>query len=132
MTTLVRRLIILALGFLGGIAAWPLAEVILSFQADFPSYLAFLAPLGAAVGLIMGAFFGAAEGITSRIDGITRGMLVGAVIGCVGGAVEPCPGRPPCGSSGGCSCSPTGPAVGRAPRVAGDRLGGARRVRRRR
>jgi hypothetical protein len=88
MTTLARRLIILALGFLGGITAWPLAEVILCFQADFPSYLAFLAPLGAAVGLVMGAFFGAAEGITSRIrTRIPRGMIVGAVIGCVGGAV---------------------------------------------
>lgn len=88
MTTLVRRLIILALGLLGGLAAWPVAELILYFQSGFPSYLAFLAPLGAAVGLMMGAFFGAAEGITSRIKTrIPRGMLLGAAVGCVGGAV---------------------------------------------
>ena len=87
MTTTVRRLIILALGLFGGLAAWPLAELILYFQAGFPSYLAFLAPLGAAVGLIMGAFFGAAEGITSRIKArIPRGMLLGAAIGLIGGA----------------------------------------------
>ena len=54
MTTLARKLIILALGLLGGIAAWPLAELILYYQAGFPSYLAFLALLGAAVGLIDG------------------------------------------------------------------------------
>jgi hypothetical protein len=88
MTTLARRLIILALGLLGGIAAWPLAELILYFQSGFPSYLAFLLPLGAAVGLVVGAFFGAAEGITSRIKSrIPRGMLVGALIGLLGGAV---------------------------------------------
>jgi hypothetical protein len=88
MTTAARRLIIVALGLLGGLAAWPVAELFLSFQAGFPSYLAFLAPLGAAIGLLAGAFFGAAEGITSRIKPrIPRGMLVGAAIGLVGGAV---------------------------------------------
>ncbi|MGA2765994.1 MAG: FHA domain-containing protein [Spirochaetia bacterium] len=87
MTTLTSRFIILALGFLGGIAAWPLAELILYYQGGFPSYLAFLALLGAVVGALMGAFFGAGEGITSRIKKrIPTGMALGALVGCVGGA----------------------------------------------
>jgi Inner membrane component of T3SS, cytoplasmic domain len=88
MTTGTSRLIILALGFLGGIAAWPAAELVLYFQGTFPTYLAFLALLGALVGALMGAFFGAAEGITSRIKKrIPTGVALGALVGCVGGAV---------------------------------------------
>ncbi len=88
MTTLARRLLLLALGALAGLVSWPVAELILSFQAGFPSYLVFLACLGAIVGALMGAFFGAAEGITSRIKArIPGGMLLGAVVGLIGGAV---------------------------------------------
>ncbi len=88
MTTSVRRLIILALGFLAGVCVWPVAEVILFFQAGFPSYLVFLALLGAAFGAVMGVFFGSAEGITSRIKSrIPNGMLVGALVGLIGGAI---------------------------------------------
>ena len=87
MTTMSSKLIILALGFLGGIAAWPAAELVLYYQGSFPSYLAFLALLGAVVGALMGAFFGAAEGITSRIKKrIPTGILLGALVGCLGGA----------------------------------------------
>jgi hypothetical protein len=87
MSTAVRRVIILALGFLGGLCTWPVAELILSAQARFPSYLVFLAVLGAATGAVIGAFFGAAEGITSRIKArISAGMLLGGAVGCVGGA----------------------------------------------
>jgi hypothetical protein len=87
MSTTVRRVIILALGFLGGLCAWPVAELILSTQARFPSYLVFLTVLGAVTGAVIGAFFGAAEGITSRIKPrIPVGMLLGGAVGCVGGA----------------------------------------------
>ncbi len=87
MTTMSSKLIILALGFLGGIAAWPAAELVLYYQGSFPSYLAFLALLGAVVGALTGAFFGAAEGITSRIKKrIPTGILLGALVGCLGGA----------------------------------------------
>lgn len=88
MTTLVRRLIILALGILAGVCVWPAAELVLTLQGGFPSYLAFLAVLGALVGALMGVFFGAAEGITSRIKArIPNGILLGAIVGLVGGAV---------------------------------------------
>ena len=86
MSTAVRRVIILALGFLGGLCAWPVAEAILTAQGRFPSYLVFLVVLGALSGAIIGAFFGAAEGITSRVrTRIRAGMLLGGAAGCVGG-----------------------------------------------
>lgn len=86
MSTMVRRFIILGLGLLAGIGVWPAAEAILFFQDRFPSYLLFLALLGAVVGALMGAFLGAGEGITSRIKSrIPNGMLLGALIGCFGG-----------------------------------------------
>ncbi len=88
MSTTVRRLIICALGVLGGLCTWPVAEAILATQGSFPSYLLFLAVLGAVTGAVIGAFFGAAEGITSRIKPrIAVGMLLGGAVGCVGGAV---------------------------------------------
>jgi hypothetical protein len=87
MTTFGRRLILLALGVLGGAAVWPVAEEILFLQRGFSSYLGFLAALGALVGALMGAVFGAAEGITSRVkERIPAGMILGAGIGLPGGA----------------------------------------------
>jgi hypothetical protein len=87
MTTLARRLILVALGIVGGLALWPVTEAILFLQKGFASYLGFLAVLGAAVGALMGAVFGAAEGITSRVkDRIPAGMAFGALVGLLGGA----------------------------------------------
>jgi hypothetical protein len=87
MTTFARRLILLSLGALAGIALWPVAEEILFLQKGFSSYLAFLAVLGAVVGALMGTAFGAAEGITSRVrERIPAGMAFGAFIGLAGGA----------------------------------------------
>jgi hypothetical protein len=86
-TTFARRMILLALGVLAGIALWPVAEEILFQQKGFYSYLGFLAVLGAVVGALMGAAFGAAEGITSRVrERIPWGMALGAFVGLVGGA----------------------------------------------
>jgi hypothetical protein len=88
MTALARRLILLALGLLAGICAWPTAEVILFLQAGFSSYLVFSAVLGAVTGAVMGAFFGTAEGITSRVRSrIPAGALLGAIVGCIGGGL---------------------------------------------
>jgi len=88
MTAFARRLILLALGVLAGICAWPAAELILFLQTGFPSYLVFSALLGAVTGALMGAFFGSAEGITSRVKSrIPRGMLLGALVGCGGGGL---------------------------------------------
>jgi hypothetical protein len=88
MTALARRLILLAIGLLAGMCAWPVAELILFSQAGFPSYLVFSAFLGAVTGALMGAFFGTAEGITSRVKSrIPAGVLLGAFVGCMGGGI---------------------------------------------
>ena len=88
MSTGLRRVILLCLGILGGAAAWPLTEVIVGAQGSFPSYLLFVAVLGAAVGLLMGAFFGSAAGIFARVGSrILAGMIVGAVVGLIGGSI---------------------------------------------
>jgi hypothetical protein len=88
MSTGWRRVILLCIGILGGVAAWPLSELIVAAQGSFPSYLLFVAALGAGVGLLMGAFFGSAAGIFARVGSrILAGMIVGAVVGLVGGAL---------------------------------------------
>jgi hypothetical protein len=86
MNTSIRRLILACLGILGGLAAWPLTELIVAGQARFPSYLLFVAVLGAAVGALIGAFFGSAAGIFARVKSrALAGMLLGALVGAVGG-----------------------------------------------
>lgn len=86
MSTTVRKIILLCLGFLAGMAAWPLAELIVSAQARFGSYLALQSALGAAVGLVAGAAFGSAEGLFARDRRrMAAGAAVGAAIGTVGG-----------------------------------------------
>jgi hypothetical protein len=88
MSTGWRRVILLCIGILGGVAAWPLSELIVAAQGSFPSYLLFVAALGAGVGLLMGAFFGSAAGIFARVGSrILAGMIVGAVVGLIGGAL---------------------------------------------
>jgi len=70
------------------VAAWPLTELIVGAQGSFPSYLLFVAVLGAAVGLLMGAFFGSAAGIFARVGSrIVTGMIVGAIVGLIGGLI---------------------------------------------
>lgn len=86
MSALMRRLIIVCLGVLAGLAAWPLTELLLAYQAGFPSYLAFTACLGATVGIPMGAFFASSEGITTRVKAkLGSGLLLGVLVGLAGG-----------------------------------------------
>jgi hypothetical protein len=88
MNTGLRRVILLCLGLLGGLAAWPLAELIVANQVRFPSYLLFVAVLGAAVGFLIGAFFGSAAGIFARVQSrILAGVLLGALVGLIGGSI---------------------------------------------
>ncbi len=88
MSTTIRRIILLCLGLLAGMAAWPAAELIVSLQARFGSYLALQTVLGAAVGLVMGAAFGSAEGLFARDRRrMASGAALGAAIGAVGGIV---------------------------------------------
>ncbi|MFP4179194.1 MAG: FHA domain-containing protein [Spirochaetaceae bacterium] len=88
MSTALRRMVISIVGLLAGVAAWPLMELILSYQHLFPSYFLFSLAQGALFGIIMGAFFGSGEGLTSKERGkIIRGTLMGAATGAAGGIV---------------------------------------------
>jgi hypothetical protein len=81
-----RRLIIIILGVLAGVSAWPLLELVLTFQTLFPGYFLFSISQGALFGFVLGLFFGSAEGLTSRNRSkIVRGMATGAAVGIVGG-----------------------------------------------
>ena len=80
MSVFLRRIIICLLGIIGGLTAWPLAEILLVNQNSFPTFFLFSITQGAVIGLILGIFFGSME----RMG---RGILTGAVIGLAGGAV---------------------------------------------
>ena len=86
MTTTIRRLIILAMGLLAGLAAWPLMEALVQLQARFPSFLLFTIVSGAIFGTVFGAFFASAQGIIAgNRRRIRDAALVGAGIGFLGG-----------------------------------------------
>lgn len=87
MSTLKRKLVFCIIGLLSGLAAWPLAELILMAQPWFPSYLVFSICLGMVFGAVMGGFLGSSEGITLTIKPkIMPGIITGALVGVVGGA----------------------------------------------
>jgi hypothetical protein len=80
--------VIALLGVLAGIAAWPLMELILTFQEVFPSYLVFSLVQGVVFGAVLGLFFGSGEGLTAREPyKIIRGMITGVIAGLIGGSV---------------------------------------------
>ncbi len=88
MTMFFRRMIIALLGVLGGLAAWPALQLLLSAQAGFSSFLLFSLTSGAVFGLLFGAFFSAAPGIIARrLDRMLIGMAIGAGVGALGGAI---------------------------------------------
>jgi hypothetical protein len=85
--TLGMRMILLGLiGLVAGALCWPFTELILFYQASFPTLLFFSMALGVAVGLFMGGSFGMSEGIISNSwTKIRSGGLTGALVGSVGG-----------------------------------------------
>ena len=88
MSRLVRRLIYVAMGLLGGIAAWPVLELAVYYQAQFGSYLLFSLSAGAAFGAVFGAFSGSVDGIiAANPRSIGFGALIGAAMGAAGGAI---------------------------------------------
>jgi len=89
MSTLTRKILFCAIGLLAGIAAWPLAEIVLVYQSNFPSYLIFSISVGIVLGAFMGGFFGTIDAITLSakpriVSGITTGFFIGAVGGAIG------------------------------------------------
>jgi len=88
MAVTTRRLILTTLGILAGLAAWPLTELALAMQVNFPSYFTFSLTLGALFGMMMGGFFGSGQGI--GVGSSTRfraGLIQGAVVGLFGGII---------------------------------------------
>ena len=87
--SLKMRLVFFGLtGVLAGALAWPVAEMLLLVQAQFPSLLLFSLTLGLAIGVLMGGAFGAAEGIvTASAAKVRTGVLAGFIIGGIGGMV---------------------------------------------
>lgn len=88
MSIFLRKLIIGLIGLLAGLAAWPIAEVILYWQPLFPSYLIFSVTQGICVGGVMGGFFGSIESITlSKRGSIIPSIFMGFIVGMFGGLV---------------------------------------------
>lgn len=88
MSTLIRRFFLCAIGLIACLAAWPVVEITLLYQSQFPSYLVFNIFIGAVCGLIIGGFFGTTEGIISSVKvKIIKGMVTGFFIGIFGGAI---------------------------------------------
>lgn len=88
MSIRMRRLILMLLGVIAGGAAWPLIELLLTYQRAFPSYFTFSLAQGIVFGAILGAFYGSGEGLTSKEKGkILNGALTGVLTGIAGGIV---------------------------------------------
>lgn len=88
MTMLIRRLIQVALGIAGALAAWPIMESLVHLQTGFSGYLMYSVVSGVVFGLVFGAFLGSADGIiASRRRRIVAGASVGGAVGAGGGAL---------------------------------------------
>ncbi|MDH5560692.1 MAG: FHA domain-containing protein [Deltaproteobacteria bacterium] len=88
MSITLRKIIFCFVGLLAGLAAWPVAEIILLFQVSFPSYLMFSIFLGAIFGLVIGLFMGAKEGqAPSNRKSLFNRIIAGSLVGVLGGAV---------------------------------------------
>ncbi len=73
-------------GLAAGTAVWPISEVVLFSQAQFPSLLAFNIVLGVSVGCMMGGVFGMSEGVLSSSGKkAVNGGLAGLAVGTAGG-----------------------------------------------
>lgn len=78
--------IIIALGFIGGLASWPLLELVLLKQSAFSNYLIFFITATAIPGFFMGLFMGCGEGILNKsLSRMLKGALIGLLAGSVGG-----------------------------------------------
>jgi len=87
-STGLRRVIVVVLGLLAGVTAWPLLELLLLFQESFPGYFLFSLAQGALFGVVLGLFFGSGEGLTSKDGGkLVRGAMTGALVGLAGGMI---------------------------------------------
>lgn len=88
MTNFVRRLLIIVVGMLGAVFAWPLIELCTAAQGSFPSYLLYSIAVGVVAGSAMGMFFGSTEGLLSSSPRkALAGALSGIATGIIGGVL---------------------------------------------
>jgi hypothetical protein len=89
MTNFIKRLVIIVIGLLGGLCAWPLVEISIARQESFPSYFFFSAVVGSAVGIVLGVFFAVTEGLVdSSWKKTLDGAWKGAIAGLIGGVLS--------------------------------------------
>lgn len=89
MTNLMKRIVMVLIGLLGGLCAWPLVELVVSNQAAFPGYFLYTALLGGTVGVLLGAFLASAEGLTDHSPAkAVSGAIQGALAGALGGILS--------------------------------------------
>ncbi len=88
MSLFVRIIFFGLTGIIAGSFSWPFAELLLHYQAKFPSLLLFSILLGMTIGLFIGGCFGTSEGIIS-VSGkkVRAGALMGIIIGAAGGLI---------------------------------------------
>jgi len=88
MSLLAKRLLMLLMGCLAALMAWPCLLMIQFLQPRLPSYLVLTILQGLVFGLIFGAVFGSFEGIAvSSRPKAWRGMVFGAVFGLASGSL---------------------------------------------
>jgi len=88
MSLAARRVIILAAGIAAALLAWPLSQILLRGQEQFPSYLLFTMASGALFGAFFGLAFGSVDGISGGVSARKWvGLVSGAVFGIAAGAV---------------------------------------------
>jgi CDP-diglyceride synthetase len=88
MSLIVRILFFGLVGVFSGLVAWPCAELVIFFQASFPSLLVFNIVLGVTVGFFMGGCFGTSEGVMAISKLKTQaGLVSGVITGIAGGVI---------------------------------------------
>jgi len=81
-----KNAIIIILGFIGGMASWPILELVLTKQSAFNNYLLFFITATLIPGLFLGLFMGCGEGILNKsLSRTVKGALVGLLVGSAGG-----------------------------------------------
>lgn len=88
MSARIRKLIYMLCGLFGGVAVWPVMELLIQLQGSFESYLSFSLFSGALFGVVLGITFGVVDGLISGSRyRVVTGSVFGALIGGLGGGL---------------------------------------------
>jgi len=88
MTSVFRKIFMILIGLLAGIASWSVIEILFYFGESIRYYLLWNSLAGASIGFIFGLFFGSAEGIMlSDYKRSLRGAVSGSIPGLIAGTL---------------------------------------------